>query len=143
MLGFAGWFAVELLDWRREGNTDGKWFHQGRLPSSFDREMFPVNPGFQGPVNRLQKVVAVKLDVKADEVCPQHPMQKFPLPGADAEGFGIRPGNMPEKSDAGIRPLFFDQAGEQGKVIILDQNQGSSASSSSSKVAWANFLLTV
>src|ERR1700719_1280065 len=70
----------------------------------------------------MQKVVAMRLDVKSNQICAEQPINQLALPGADAEGFRIGPRNMPENGHAHVWPLFLQHAWEQGKVIILNQN---------------------
>ncbi len=62
--------------------------------------------------------------MKADEIGPQHPVKNLPLPGTDAEGLGVRPGDVPEEGQPGIGPFFLDHPREKGEMVILDQNPG-------------------
>ena len=86
--------------------------------------MLPIDARFQRAVNGIQEVIAMELDMKGDEVRPQHSVKEFPLPRADAEGFGVRPWDVPEEANPGIWPPFFYQPGEEGKVVILNQDEG-------------------
>ena len=52
---------------------------------ALDREVFPVNFGFEYVVHGIQEVVAVCLRMKADQVRSQQTVKQFPLPGTDAE----------------------------------------------------------
>ena len=72
----------------------------------------------------FEKVVAVRLNVKADQVGAEQPVQQFALPGADPEGLGIRPGNMPENRHARVGALFLDHRGKQREVVVLHQHDG-------------------
>jgi len=57
---------------------------------------FPVNPGLHRPVYGIHKIVAVVTDMEAKKVITQETIKNFRLPGADAKGLWIGPGNMPE-----------------------------------------------
>jgi hypothetical protein len=46
----------------------------------------------------------VKLNMETEQVRAQHALKDLLLPGTNAEGFRIRPGDMPEQSDPGIGP---------------------------------------
>ena len=85
--------------------------------------MFPFHARFQGAIYGLQKIVAMGLNVKTDEICSQEPVEQLALPRTDTECLRIRPGNVPEDGYAGIRPLLFDQFRQQCKVIILDEQR--------------------
>ena len=103
-----------------KGDADGEGLYQGCMTPSFDREMFPVDARLQDAVDGIQKIVTVILNMKADQVRTQHSVKKLPLPGADTEGFWVGPGNMPEKSHAGIRSFFLDETGQKGEMVVLD-----------------------
>ena len=62
--------------------------------------------------------------MKADHIRAQHAVQQFALPGANTEGLGIGPGNMPEDGDARVRPPLLDHARQQREVIVLHQHHG-------------------
>ena len=66
----------------------------------------------------------MRLNVKPDEIGAQQAIHQLALPGADAEGFRVGPGDVPENCHARVRPLFFDQPRQQRKVIVLNQNHG-------------------
>ena len=51
------------------------------------------------------------LNVEADEVRAQQAVQQLTLPRANAEGFRIRPGNMPEDGHARVGMLGLDHGG--------------------------------
>ncbi len=44
------------------------------------------------------------------------------MSGTDAEGFGSWPGNVPERNDSGVRQPFTYHFRQQGKMIILNQD---------------------
>src|SRR4026207_57205 len=93
-------------------------------PPLRDREVLPVHPALDGPLHRLEEVVAVVLGVEADEIGAQHSLQDLGLPRADAEGLEVRPRDVPEDLHPRVRPSLLHIQREQGKVIVLDQDQG-------------------
>jgi hypothetical protein len=84
--------------------------------------VLPIHARLDHAVDGFEKVVAMRLDVKADQIGAEQAIHQLALPGANAEGFRIRPGNVPEDGHAGIRPLFLDQPRQQGEVIILHEH---------------------
>jgi hypothetical protein len=88
-------------------DADGKGFDEGRVVFPIDGESFPFNPAFQHAVDRFHEIVAVELGVETHEIGAQHAAQQFPLPRADAEGFGVRPGDMPKKWPPGRPGVWF------------------------------------
>ena len=53
------------------------------MAAAVDREMLPVDARFQSAVHGVQEIVAVRLDVEADQIGAQHAVEQFALPGAD------------------------------------------------------------
>jgi len=117
-------FDAGILKGVGKRHADGEGFHQGRVSLFVDAEPFPINPGFEGPVHSVEEIVAVELGVEPDEVCSEHAVKEVLLPGTDAEGFGIRPGDVPERGDACVGPFLFQEAGQEREMIILDQHTG-------------------
>ncbi len=107
-----------------ERNADGKRPHQRGMPVPHHRKVFPIDARFQRAIHGIQKIVAVPLDMETDQIGPQQAFQQFALPRANSEGLRIRPRNVPENSDTGVRAMPFDDLREQGKMIILDQHDG-------------------
>ncbi len=89
---------------------------------AFDGEALPVEPRLKRAVHRLQEIVAVRLHVETDQVGAQQPVQQFALPGADAERFRVRPRDVPEDRNPGIRPPLLDHARQQSEMIVLHKN---------------------
>src|SRR6266480_1057349 len=50
----------------------------------------------------LQKVIAVQLDVKSDQIAAQQSVEELFLPRADAKGLPVRPRDVPEMADDGV-----------------------------------------
>src|SRR5579872_4203471 len=92
------------------------------MVQTLHRRLVPVNTGFNNAVDRLQKVRTVRLNVESDEVRTEKPVYKFALPRADAECLRIRPGNMPENSDAGVGTTQLDHAWQKREVVVLQQD---------------------
>ena len=107
-----------------KSNADRIGTHASDVPLAVHREAVPFREGFDGAIDGGKKIVAVGLNVKTDEIGAEQPVDQFALPGADAEDFGIRPGDVPEDGDASVGARFLDHAGKQGEMIILDQDDG-------------------
>ncbi len=84
-----------------------------------DRKTVPLGERLDRAVHGFQKIVAVRLDVEADEVGAQQAVHELALPGTDAEDFWIGPGDMPEDGHARVRARFLDHAREEGEVVVL------------------------
>src|SRR5881396_3180442 len=104
-------------------DADRKGLDGGHALAAGDREALPVNPRLERAVDRLEEVVAVVLRVEADEVGAQHPGEQLRLPGADREGLGVRPRDVPEDRHTGVGPLRLDERGQQREVVVLDQDE--------------------
>ncbi len=120
---------------RRDGNArlalrlaeidaDGEGPHKSDVVVALDGEALPLDARLESGIDRFQKIVAVRLDVKADQIGAEQAIEKLALPGADAEGFRVGPGNMPEDSYANVRARLLDHSGKQREVIVLDEKQG-------------------
>src|SRR5579864_1636244 len=107
-----------------EINADRKRADQSEVAAFVHREALPLDARLERSVDGLQNIVAMRLNVKADQVGAQQSFQQFALPWTNAERLRIRPGNMPENGYARIRPSLFDQVRKQGEVIILNQHHG-------------------
>jgi hypothetical protein len=66
----------------------------------------------------------MRLRVEADEIGAEQAVQQILLPRTDAECFRIRPRDVPEHGDLRIGPLGLQQRGQQGEVIVLNENDG-------------------
>src|SRR5580698_8893228 len=86
--------------------------------------MLPIDARLDNAINCLQKIVAVGLNVEADEIGAKQAVNQLPLPWTDAEGLRIWPRNVPEDSDTGIGPFFFDQPRHKRKVVVLYEDDG-------------------
>ena len=71
-------------------------------------EAVPLRERFQRAVYGLQEIVAVRLNVKADQIRAEEAVDQLPLPGADSENLRIWPGNMPENRHSRVGPRVLD-----------------------------------
>ena len=79
------------------------------------REVFPIDARLDDPVDRLQKIGAMRLDVESDQIGAQQAIHQLALPGANSEGLRIRPRNVPEDRDPRVRPLCLIIRGSSAK----------------------------
>src|SRR5690349_7917264 len=68
----------------------------------------PFCKSFQGAVHGFQEIVAVRLNVKADQIGTEKPVDEFTLPWANAKYLRVGPGDMPENRDARVGADFLD-----------------------------------
>src|SRR6202140_4480860 len=73
-----------------KSNADGVRAHASDVALAVHGEAVPFCEGFAGAIDGGKKIVAVRLNVKADEIGAEQPVDQFALPGGDAEDFGIR-----------------------------------------------------
>src|SRR5208282_2696499 len=116
--------TVKLIFIGRKGNADGIGANPGGVALAVDREAIPFGECFQRAVHRLQEVVAMRLNVKTDQVSAKEAVDEFALPRTNTEHFGIGPGDMPKNGHGGIGARFLDHPREKGKVIILGEKNG-------------------
>src|SRR5215831_19487148 len=105
------------------GHADGEGLDESGPLAARDGELLPLHAGLDGPLGRLQEIVAVVLRMKADDVRAQHAQEQLLLPGADAESFGVGPRDVPEESDAGVGARALDEAGQEREVVVLDEDE--------------------
>src|SRR3989338_5561485 len=96
----------------RKTNREG--FDEGHMVMPIDGELLPINAGFDESIDGVQKVVAMELDVKPQEVGPEHAIKQLTRPWTDGEGFGVRPGDVPKQRHPRIRALGFDEPWQEG-----------------------------
>src|SRR5580704_14248375 len=87
-----------------------------------DLKAIPGGERFDGAVHARKKIVAMRLDMEADQVCAEQPIDQIARPGADSEDFRIGPWNVPENGDACIGAGFLDHSRKQREMIILRQD---------------------
>jgi len=58
-----------------ERHADGKRPHGGQVVAAIDGEVLPIDARFKGAVHRPEKVIAVRLNVKADQICAEHSIE--------------------------------------------------------------------
>src|SRR5580698_1756692 len=116
--------AVQIAVMPRVGvsHADRKWPDQRLMPLPAYRETVPVRICFERPVHRLQKIIAMRLHMKPNQIRAQQSIQKFALPRTNSNRLRIRPRNVPEDRDMRVGPLLLDQTRQKRKVIILHRN---------------------
>ena len=60
--------------------------------------------------------------VEAEDVAAEQPLEQLALPRTDAEGFGIRPRNVPEHDDRRARQPLANVARHEREVIVLHEH---------------------
>ena len=105
----------------RKRHANGIGAHARDVTLAVYGKAVPFRKRFQSAVDRLQEIVAVRLNVKANQVGAQQPVNEFTLPWANPEDFGVWPGDMPENRDAGVWANFLNHARNQCQVIVLRQ----------------------
>ena len=90
---------------------------------ALNRKTFPFNAGFNGGLDSFKKIVAVRLNVEANEVGTEKTVQKFALPGTNSEGLRIGPRDMPENRDARVGTCVLKHARQKREMVVLNQNQ--------------------
>src|SRR5262249_38350246 len=120
-------FLLLGLPWRRRGHqigidADGLRPDVGGPAAAGDGEALHVYPRLQGALYRLQKVVAVVLEVEGEQVVAQQAVEDFLLPRADAEHLAVWPRNVPEVQDHQVRAGVFEHAGQQREVVVLHED---------------------
>ncbi len=89
-----------------------------------DGEAVPLGDRFHSVIHGFEKIVAVRLNMETDQVCPEQSLDQLALPRADAEHFRIGPGNMPENRDGGVGARLLHHFRKQGEVIVLGKKNG-------------------
>ena len=77
------------------------------MSAADDGEVFVVDARLERPLDGLEKIVAVKLDVERQQVVAEQAVQDLLRPWTDAKRLRIRPRNVPELTDdddRGARP---------------------------------------
>ena len=84
-------------------DADRKRPDLGLVRRARHREALVVDARLDEPIDRLEKIVAVQLHVKAEQVAAEQAVENLLLPRADAERFAVRPRDVPEVADDRIR----------------------------------------
>ena len=103
----------------RKRHADGIRAHPRDVALAIDRETIPFRERLDRAVHGFQEIVAVRLDLEANEVGAQQTIDKLALPRADAKGFRIRPWNVPKDRNPRVGPRFLNHPRKQREVIIL------------------------
>ena len=83
---------------------------------------FVLYAGFEVAVDGLQEVLAVESGMEAEDGAAEHALEQLLPPGTDAEGFGIGPGNVPERDDRGPGQDFADHPRQEGEMVVLHED---------------------
>ena len=108
---------------------DGRPFDRDRIgpdeglqAAEGDQRLLAIDTRFHEAIDRVEEIVAVELRVETDHRTAQQAGDDFLLPRADAEDFRVRPRNMPERDDGGVRQFIAQHARQQREVVVLDEN---------------------
>jgi hypothetical protein len=94
------------------------------LPVLDDGALLAIDARFEVAIHRIEEVVAVELGLESQDAAAKQSFQQFGAPGANAQAFGVRPGDVPEGDDGGAGQAFANQARGQGEVVVLHQHHG-------------------
>ena len=67
------------------------------------RKALVIDARLDQAIDRLEKIVAVQLHVKSEQVAAEQPVENLLLPRTDAERLAMRPRDMPEVADDRVR----------------------------------------
>ena len=84
--------------------------------------MLVLDPRLEEAIDGLDEVLAVEARVEAEDRAAEHALENLPPPGADAEGFGVGPGDVPEGQDGRPRQAGADHRRQQREVVVLHQD---------------------
>ena len=87
-------------------------------------EALVIDARLDEAIDSLEKIVAVQLHVKAEQIAAEQTVQDLFLPRADAERFPVRPRDVPEVADDGIGTPALDDSRQQREVIVLHEDDG-------------------
>src|SRR5689334_3311465 len=60
--------------------------------------------------------------MESENTRPEHPLEEFFAPGANAEAFGVRPGDMPEHDHCCPRKPFANEPRHETEVVVLNED---------------------
>src|SRR4029077_17640780 len=84
---------LRLHPLRRPLDRDRIAFHLGQMTAMRDRRRLTLDACLEVTVDGLDEILAVETSVEAEDRAAEHAVEKLLTPGADAERFGVRPGN--------------------------------------------------
>ena len=97
--------APGLLVVGLEIDADREWPHQSRMTAPVHLVPIVVNPCFDLAVDRIQEVLAVVMNVEAEQVVAQQSVKQLFSPREGPEDLAIGPGNVPELGNDQTRML--------------------------------------
>ena len=107
---------------QRRIDADRKRPHVGRPAAAPGGEVLVVDARLERAIDGVEEVVAVILDVKAQQIVAEQPVQDVLAPRADAERLAVRPRNVPELADRHVGPRLLDESRQQREVIVLHEH---------------------
>jgi hypothetical protein len=96
---YAGVLRHRLLAQPIDVEADRKRSDQCHVISARDRRVVVVDTRLDARRHALEEILAMIPDVKAEEIIAQQARQNLFAPRTDAEGFPVRPWNVPELSE--------------------------------------------
>ena len=92
------------------------------MPAAVHGERLLIDPRLHRAIDRLEEVVAVVLQMEAEQIVAEQTVEHLGLPRHDAERLGIGPRDVPELTDDGIGPRRFHEPRQQRVVIVLHEH---------------------
>src|SRR5262245_36048374 len=88
------------------------------------RKVLPVYARFERTIDGVEKVVAVVLNVKRQQIVAEQSVEQLILPWANAENLAIRPGDVPELGHNQVGSGALQHPREERKVVVLYEDYG-------------------
>src|SRR3989338_72995 len=88
-----------------------------------NREMFEINARFDLGRDRVEKIIAVLLRLKAHNIGAEHSLENFLAPRTDRKLRGGGPWDVPKYRYLRVGAAPLDQRGDERKMVILHKNQ--------------------
>ena len=127
----------------RKRHADGKRPDAREVIVAVDGEAFPLDAALDGLIHGFEEIIAVRLDVEADQVGAQQAVEKFRCQGQMRKASGLGQGMCQKIATRASGRAVLDQPRQQSEVIILDQHEGLLRRIAiSSSTACANFSFT-
>ena len=98
--------------------------HSGNVALAAYRKAVPFGERFETAVHGFKEIVAMGLNMEADEIRAQQSFDEFALPRANSEDLCVGPGDVPEDSHARVRADILHHARNECKMIVLRQQNG-------------------
>ena len=89
-----------------------------------DGEVFPIDARLENTVYGIEEIVAVSAHMETDEIRTEEAIEQFALPRADLKSLRCGPRDVPEDCDPRVGDAILQHARQQGKMIVLNQDDG-------------------